>query len=138
MNSLFKTSLALALATGALLFQTSRCLAIDPLPPEIEKASLEKKAAYWEKMARESGELKKKVAMQRHEQAMVYKKALLNNLEEQAQATQARIAAAASPEAAATEEEAGSSFGAYLMIALVLGGGTYGMYRQMRQAEQPV
>lgn len=113
-----------------------RVLAVDPLPPEIEKASLEKKAAYWQKTSRDSGEQRAKVAQQRYDAALVYKRALLNHAEERLQRVEDRSAAESRPAESGISSSEGSSPGLYLLLALALGGGVYLMHRQMREAEQ--
>jgi hypothetical protein len=100
----------------------ARVLAVDPLPPEIEKGSLEKKAAYWEKTSRESGEQRKKVAQQRYDAALVYKRALLTHAEERLQQVEAKLESqttASLAPAPSTADE--SSMGLYLLLAPIAG-----------------
>lgn len=112
-------------------------LAVDPLPPEIEKASLEKKAAYWQKTSRESGEQRAKVAQQRYDAALVYKRALLSQAEARLQRVEAQLEG---PSSGASEAPVSApespSVGLYLMLAVALGGGVFVMHRQMKEAEQ--
>lgn len=88
-----------------------RVLAVDPLPPEIEKASLEKKAAYWQKTARDSGEQRAKVAQQRYDAALVYKRALLTQAEARLQRVEAQAEVQASPTEPAVSAPESSSPG---------------------------
>ena len=113
-----------------------RVLAVDPLPPEIEKASLEKKAAYWQKTSRESGEQRAKVAQQRYDAALVYKRALLSRAEERLQHVEAQFETQLTSADATPSSPEGSSTGLYVLLAGVLGGGGILMHRQMKEAEQ--
>ena len=115
---------------------SGRLLAVDPLPPEIEKASLEKKAAYWQKTSRDSGEQRAKVAQQRYDAALVYKRALLSQAEERLQRVEDQFAAESRPAESGISSPESSSPGLYLLLALALGGGVYLMHRQMKEAEQ--
>ncbi|MBL9167196.1 MAG: hypothetical protein JNN07_05610 [Verrucomicrobiales bacterium] len=117
---------------------SGRVMAIDPLPPEIEKASLEKKAAYWQRTSRESGEQRAKVAQQRYDAALVYKRALLSHAEERLQRAEARFEAETKPSEVVVSAPEGSSVGLYVLLAGVLGAGAFLMHRQMKEADQPV
>ena len=124
----------------AALLSAPRGFAVDPLPPELESASLEKQAAYWQRTSRESGEQRAKVAKQRYEVALVYKRALLNSAEERLQRVEAQIEVQSQPvdSGASGSGSEGSSLGLYVLLAGVLGSGVYLIHRQMREAEQPV
>lgn len=129
---------ALAILAVAFMLGSSPLRAVDPLPPEIEKASLEKKIAYWQKTSKESAELKQKVAQERYQKALVYKGALLAQAEANYQNAEAKLEGAARTSggaAAAAPQE--SSAGLYLLLALVLGGGVFLMHRNLREAENP-
>lgn len=115
--------------------------AVDPLPPELENAPLEKKADYWQKTSRDSAELKHKVAMERDRVAQAYKRGLLSEMDNRYQAVQASIAAENNPEPTPQGADASggsSSLGFYLVLAMVIGGGVYWMHRQIREVDQPV
>jgi hypothetical protein len=137
----------LRMALGSVLMTAATCQAIDPLPPELENAPLEKKAAYWQKTSREGGELRHKVAMQRWEQALARKQAALERLEERASAVRAEVAlstgAATHEQQAEAQAVAGppdaedSSTGLYWMLGAMLVGGAFVLHRKMQEAEQP-
>ena len=132
----------LVLAASLIVFAPITSLAIDPLPPELEKASLEKKAAYWQKSSREGGELRHQVAVKRWEEGQVRKRAMIQNLEHRAETVRSELAmqAAVSQGKPPTEnpEPSGSesSIVLYLMIGGMLVGGGYLMHQRMQEAEQ--
>lgn len=131
--------LALSVLAVAIVLGGGPLRAVDPLPPEIEKASLEKKIAFWQKTSKESAELKQKVAQERYQKALVYKGALLAQAEANFQRAEAKLESPARTGGEATAAAPSeSSAGFYLMLALVLGGGVYVMHRQLRDAENPV
>lgn len=83
----------LLLTLGLVL--TSPAKAVDPLPPEIEKASEEVQAAYREKVGREALSQQVLVGRQRHERRMRYKQTLGANMRTEAALRRAELRARA-------------------------------------------
>ena len=68
---------------------SNKALAVDPLPPELENAPLEKKAEWWQRTSTESGQLRAKVARERYDKAVENKNQILAQMAEAAAETPA-------------------------------------------------
>ena len=62
---------------GLLLLGGGQVRAIDPLPPELQNAPLEKKAEWWQRYSRDGAELRQKVAQQRWEVGQAQRRDIL-------------------------------------------------------------
>ncbi|MBI1842939.1 MAG: hypothetical protein HYR88_19025 [Verrucomicrobia bacterium] len=119
--------------------------AVDPLPPELENAPLEKKAEYWQRTSKESGALRRKVAQERYDHAVAYKEALLTQMSDSAAEVQARIQAQQQASQSSSFLETGAAnsdeppaWSVFTLIAGLLAGGAAFMHHNMRKAEQIV
>ena len=139
MTTLAKVSAtAMSLLLGGLLAH-----AVDPLPPELENAPLEKKAEYWQRTSKESGELRRKVAQQRYDHAVEYKEALISQMQDSATEVQARIQAQQEAsrsssilDTGSTDPDEPSTGSVLLVIGGILCGGMIFMHYNMQRAEQ--
>ncbi|MBM3845700.1 MAG: hypothetical protein FJ405_05360 [Verrucomicrobia bacterium] len=114
--------------------------AVDPLPPELENAPLEKQAEYWQRTSKESEREKLRVGQARYERAVQYKHELQQQMYDRTLQVQARIqggspevSSATSPE---TEGSEPSSWPMILLIGSVIAGGFWLVTHQMKQAVQ--
>lgn len=133
-----KTSLPLS-ASLILLTGILSVKAIDPLPPELDSAPLDKQAEYWQRTSRESGELRTKVAQERYDANLVYKRALQAQMEENLALVEARLeipGAGPGVIEAAQEDEGGWKL--YVLLGGLLIGGAAFINQQMKTSEQPV
>lgn len=133
--------LTLLIALGLAGASTS-VWAVDPLPPELENAPLEKKAEWWQRTSKESWELRTKVAQERYDRAVAYKNQLLAQAAETAAETQARVDqhAAASAATLTIDPENPNEMPTWSIVALlggIIGGGMAFMQHHLKQAEEP-
>ncbi len=136
-------TLRLTLLTAlSLAVSTSPAWAVDPLPPELENAPLEKKADWWQRTSKESWEMRTKVAQERYDRAVAYKHQLLAQIAETAAETQARVdqQTAASSATLTVDPENPDEVPTWSLVALLgglLGGGMAFMQYNLKQAEEP-
>ncbi len=109
-------AVAAALLAGASL----PALAIDPLPPELEHASLAQQSAWRDRMGRESKADRDRLARVRHEERMNFKTNLATSLREE---TSSVLANARTPVAqpSTAEETWAENSGQFRWIAIVAG-----------------
>lgn len=108
------------LAAAALLASGFAATAIDPLPPELENASLAEQSAWRERMGRESRADKEQMARKRHLERTAYKTNFAAALRDEASSV---IAATRSPaeQPTATEEMWAESSGKLRGVAIFAG-----------------
>lgn len=80
-----------ACAAAILLLFAFRVAAVDPLPPELERASPAAQAAWWDKMGRDSERDKIEVGKKRYEQRLAFKQTMMSHLQADAQARRDEI-----------------------------------------------
>lgn len=136
-------TLRLTLITAlSLAVSTSPVWAVDPLPPELENASLEKKADWWQRTSKESWEMRTKVAQERYDRAVEYKNQLLAQIADTAAETHARVEQQAAASAATLTVDPGNpdEVPTWSLVALLgglLGGGMAFMQHNLKKAEEP-
>ena len=133
MKTSISISAALILMAGAFSAQ-----AVDPLPPELEHATLEKQAEYWQRTSRDSGELRAKVAQERYQAGLSYKRVLQSQMEENLAHVEAKLEiSGTNPGAAGVPQEEETSWGLYALLGGLLAGGAALINHQMKTTEQP-
>jgi hypothetical protein len=123
-----------------------RVSAIDPLPPELEKAPLEKQVEWWQRYSRDGGELRHKVAMQRWAEGQARKKELLTAMSEHYERARAETEGKAPPQGAESGQaddtapaSEPSPWASGLTYAMIFGGlalGFVALHRTLRETEQ--
>lgn len=136
-------TLRLAILAGVILTVVSTpAWAVDPLPPELENAPLEKKAEWWQRTSNESWEMRTKVAKERYDRAVEYKNQLLAQVQETAAETQARVDQQAATEASALSVDTNNpnempTWSIFALLGGIIGGGMAFMQHNLKQAEEP-
>lgn len=137
-----KTRRFILLALLSVASLSNKALAVDPLPPELENAPLEKKAEWWQRTSTESGQLRAKVARERYDKAVDNKNQILAHMAEAAAETRARVeekvnGSTSMLTADANDPNETPTWSIYTLMAGILVGGIAFIQRNMRQAEDP-